>query len=126
MPNFDYRCPEGHIFESTQPPEASSVCCIYPGCQRTAARVWMGRQYATAFDKSETTVVWEHPGTGEVQYPGRNDVPIPKRLQARGFVRRELRSLREVERFEQQHGVRNERAWFDKGSGRSFDNDGRL
>jgi hypothetical protein len=66
-------------------------------------------------------VVWENPNTGEVKYPGRNDIQIPDRYSKQGFVRRELTSLREVERFEKDHNVRSEIAWFDKGSGRGFD-----
>lgn len=82
------------------------------------------RQFDTAFHSSETTVVWEHPGTGQVAYPGKNNIPIPERYARMGYQRKEIRSLREVEKFEREKGVLNERAWFDKGSGRSFDRDG--
>lgn len=67
---------------------------------------------------TERTVVWENPLTGEVRYPGRNDAPIPARYRDQGYVRRELSSLREVEKFEKSHGVRNQAAWYDRGSGR--------
>jgi hypothetical protein len=35
-----------------------------------------------------------------------------------------MRNLRTIEKLEQAKGVRNERVWFDRGSGRSFDHDG--
>ena len=120
----DYRCPNGHLFEAFREfQECDAAQC--PHCEETGVLTYLPRtQFRTAFDNSEVTVLWMTP-QGEVNYPGRNDVPIPERLQAQGFERVELRSLRAVEQFESKHGVRNERAWFDKGSGRSFDNDGR-
>ena len=69
----------------------------------------------------ERAVVWQHPVTGEVTYPPQNDVPMPARYAKQGFQRRELNSLKEVEAFEREQGVRSEKAWFDSGSGRSFD-----
>lgn len=72
---------------------------------------------------SESVVVWEHPVTGQVRYPGRNDTPIPERYQREGFVRKEIRTLRDIHKFESDHKVLNERAWFDRGSGRDFTGD---
>lgn len=123
MPLYDYVCDCGKVFESwnTVANCDTSTC----ECGAAAKIAWLPRhQFRTAFDASETTVVYMN-AQGEVNYPGRNDVPVPDRLRKQGFERVELRSLREVERFESKHGVRNERAWFDKGSGRSFDNNGR-
>lgn len=98
----------------------------YPFCKGDGDHGQHFRQHSTAFDGAETTVVWRNPQTGEVAYPGQNNIAMPDRYARRGFERTELRSLRQVEQFEKAHGVRNERAWFDKGSGRSFDNDGRV
>lgn len=67
-------------------------------------------------DRSAITVFRKPDGT--ISYPGRNDAETP-----RGCERVELRSLRDVERFEKQHGVRSEVAWYDRGSGRSADDD---
>jgi len=78
-----------------------------------------GRQ-TVAVHPSERAVVWENPGTGQVRYPGRNDAPMPARYAAQGFERRELTSLHAVEQFEREKGVRNDKAWHDDGSGRSF------
>lgn len=83
--------------------------------------LWTGRASHAAVNEKERAVVWEHPLTGEVKYPGRNDVPMPTRYQQQGYQRRELSSLREVERFEKSHGVSSEVAWYDRGSGRGFD-----
>jgi hypothetical protein len=69
----------------------------------------------------ETTVVYENPKTGKVVYPGRNDAEMPKRYANRGYVRKELTSLTEVDRFSKSHSVVNERAHYDKGSGRGYD-----
>lgn len=69
---------------------------------------------------SERTVVYEHEGTGQIRYPGRADVPIPDRYAKQGFVKRELRTLRDVDSFSKQHKVVNERAHFDS-NGRGLD-----
>lgn len=63
----------------------------------------------------DAVVVYRKPD-GSYSYPGRNDRPTPP-----GCERIVMRSLREVERFEKQAGVRSEMAWFDKGSGRGHD-----
>ncbi len=70
---------------------------------------------------SENRVVWMHPGTGEVRYPGRTDTPMPRRYANQGYERHEIRNLRKMEQFEKAKGVRNEATWFDRGSGGSFD-----
>lgn len=62
--------------------------------------------------------MFENPQTGKVSYPGRNDIPLPSRLAKEGFVRKEMRSLRQVENFEKSHGVRHEASHYDAGSGR--------
>jgi hypothetical protein len=53
---------------------------------------------------------------GNVQYPGRNDVPVPERLRRRGYERIEL-NVRDLPAFEKRHGVANERRHFNKGNG---------
>lgn len=72
---------------------------------------------AAAFDTHDMTVVYEHPKTGKVMYPPRNDQPMPARYQQAGFVRKELRSLREVDRFSSEHGLINEHAHYNQGNG---------
>lgn len=68
------------------------------------------------WDDATAPLVFVNQKTGEVRYPGRHDAVPPA-----GYARQHLRSLREVERFEREHGVRSEMAWFDPGSGRGFD-----
>ncbi len=94
--------------------------------QSRAVPIHGQRQFNTAFDKDDTAIVWQHPGTGEVRYPGRADRPMPERYAQQGFVPRELRTDQAYRKFEKERGVLSERAWFDRGSGKSFDNDGRL
>lgn len=69
----------------------------------------------------ERSVVYRHPGTGKVAYAPRNDVPMPDRYRRWGYVREELPTLRDVERFEKQENVRSEVAWMDSGTGRGHD-----
>lgn len=72
------------------------------------------RSYAQWSDK-DAVVVYKKPD-GSYSYPGRNDLPTPQ-----GCERVVMRSLREVQQFEKTSGTRSEMAWFDKGSGRGFD-----
>lgn len=55
---------------------------------------------------------------GNVQYPGRGDVPVPKRLQARGYTKLEL-NVNQLAAFEKRHNVANERRHFDR-NGKGF------
>ncbi len=64
----------------------------------------------------DRAVVWEHPGTGEVRYPGKNDAPMPARYQKEGFVRKEFPNLRSLEKFERSHGVLNDKAHYNPGN----------
>lgn len=64
----------------------------------------------------DRAVVYEHPGTGEVRYPGRNDLAMPERYAQEGYVRREFPTLRSLESFECSHGVRNDIAHYDSGN----------
>jgi|SRR6185369_1348472 len=75
-----------------------------------------GRQGGTVHT-SERAVVWEHPGTGKISYPPANNIEMPERLKALGYERRELPTLKSIEKFEKEQGVRSEIAWHDKGTG---------
>jgi hypothetical protein len=81
------------------------------------------RVHSAAIHPSERSVVWENAVTGDVKYPARNDIPIPDRYSKQGFVRREFTSLGEIRQFEKEHKVLHEASWFDKGSGRGFDDE---
>ena len=56
---------------------------------------------------------------GKIQYPGRNDVPVPERLRRRGYVKKEM-GPHELKAFERSHGVINERLHYDR-NGRSYE-----
>lgn len=73
------------------------------------------RSYAQ-WDDGTAPVIFINEQTGEPRYPGRNDAVCPP-----GYRREHLRSLRAVEKFEKEQGVRSEMAWYDKGSGRGHD-----
>lgn len=75
---------------------------------RSRSAQWSDRDAVVVFQDKE----------GHYRFPGRNDVETPK-----GYQRVELKSLREVEKFEKSANVRSEIAWYDRGSGNSFDKD---
>ena len=74
-----------------------------------------------AVHSSERTALMYSAKEGKWQYPARGDQPIPDRLKKRGYERVEFPSLRSLEQHGKQTGSISERAWFDKGSGRSMD-----
>lgn len=80
-------------------------------------------QNAARISGPDTLALWKHPATGKVLYPGRNDVPMPERYRQQGYERIELRSLREIDSFSRRHNLVNEAAHYDRGSGRSYDDE---
>jgi hypothetical protein len=78
-------------------------------------RAWyVLRRERTQWSDADSVVVFKD-ASGKIRYPARNDAPTPA-----GYERVQLRSLREVEKFERQHNVRNEAIWYDR-NGRGFD-----
>ena len=73
-----------------------------------------------AVHSSERTALYYSAKEKKFSYPGRNDQPMPDRLKRRGYERVEFPSLRSLEQHGKQTGAVSERAWFDKGSGRSL------
>lgn len=91
-------------------------------CGGTMEIFWNApRRNAIAFDLKDAVVVYEHPETGKIVWPGRNDRPMPERYRLQGYARKEMRSLHEVDQFSKKHNVVNEAAHYDRGSGRSYD-----
>jgi hypothetical protein len=82
-----------------------------------------GKRNAVWLDEKSSTVVYEHPVTHKIIYPARNDQPMPERYQRTGFERRRLSSLAEIRSFGEKHGVVNEAADYDPGSGRGYDSE---
>jgi hypothetical protein len=84
--------------------------------------LWVtSRARDAAVHTSERAVVWRDPKTGTVAYPPTNSAIMPERYQKRGYEYYELPSLNALQKFERDANVRSERAWFDKGSGRGFE-----
>lgn len=69
----------------------------------------------------ERCVVYKHPVTGHVVYPGLNNVAMPDRYAKQGYERSELGSIRAIRQHEKENNVSSEIAHFDAGTGRGFD-----
>lgn len=70
---------------------------------------------------SERAVIYVSDKEQKIQYPGRNDRPLPKRLEARGYRRVELTSAHQLRQLERQEKVVSHALNYDRGSGHSFD-----
>ena len=55
-------------------------------------------------------IVWEHPVTGEIRYPGRNDGEMPQYYKDQGYQKREITSYQEHQKFNKEHGLVNHAA----------------
>ena len=110
----DWSCTCGHEeIDAFVEHDATRAC---PKCHHAMEQVWWRtRQKPGDWDDSTAVLVFKD-ADGKVRYPGRTDAPCPA-----GYEPVRLRSLRAVENFEREHGVRSEMAWFDKGSGRGHD-----
>lgn len=65
----------------------------------------------------ERTVIYRNPLTGDVAYPPTNDQKMPSRYRQAGYVREEFEHARDLEKFEKEKGVRNEKLWYNNGNG---------
>lgn len=117
--SIDFVCACGYREWAVADVDETRAC---PQCAAPMTQDWLPRMRRDA-QWSDRDAVVVHinndpncPDDVRLRYPARNDAP-PKP----GYERVTLRSLREVERFERQHNVRSEMAWFDKGSGRGHD-----
>lgn len=95
--------------------------CLPAHCMFPKGQDAVYRSIPAAAHEKERCVVWRHPETGEIRYPGANDFPMNDNYRQRGFERHELPTLRSIEQFEKEHKVLNEKAWFDDGSGRGHE-----
>lgn len=115
--NVDTRCLKcGETHENVLLAEDAQLHpCIQ--CGGEIEQIWWKRPRGPAqWDDATAVEVHINLQTGDVRYPGQVGRPVKA-----GYERIHLRSLREVENFERAQGVRSEMAWFDKGSGRGFD-----
>jgi hypothetical protein len=67
--------------------------------------------------EAESVALYYSEKEKQVQYPGRNDQPVPERLRARGYEKVWLRSDQAIGKFEKEHQVVNERRHFNNGNG---------
>lgn len=80
---------------------------------------WLPRQRSGEWDDATAVLVHIDPRTGDVRYVGSHDAKLKP-----GYERHYLRSLAEVDRFEREHRVCNERMHFDR-NGRGLDDEWR-
>lgn len=86
-----------------------------PQCGAAMDRAWyVLRRERTQWDERDAVVVFRKPD-GSIVYPGQNTARTPS-----GCERVVMRSLREVDKFEREHNVVNERMHFDR-NGRGMD-----
>lgn len=114
MPRMiDWTCTCGARVPDVMADEEDVRTCA---CGLAMQQDWLPRLRRDAQWDDRTAVLVFQNAEGQIRYPGRTDARCPA-----GYEPVRLRSLHEVERFERAHGVRNEMAWFDKGSGRGHD-----
>lgn len=93
-----------------------------PNCYGKWEILWQSTSARdAAVHSKERTALLYSPKERKWQYPATNDQPVPDRLRKRGYERVEFSSLRSIEQHEKRTGTRSEKAWFDSGSGRGFD-----
>src|SRR4029077_14359320 len=60
----------------------------------------MNRSKSNAqLSEAERPILWIHPKTGEVRYPGRNDGVMPKYYSEQGYEKKEFTSYQEHQNF---------------------------
>jgi len=104
IPLYSYECSKHGIFEVSLPLSRwdDKMKCTTKGCDLFADQVLLPSQGRGTF---EVGIVVQVGPSGEVRFPGHRDAKCPK-----GFHRKELKSVREVEQFEREmnHKLRNE------------------
>lgn len=98
------------------PTVPDAIRCI---CGGAVEIIYRPRPRNAQWSDRDCSVVYRD-GNGKIYYPSRNDQPTPKDRE-----RVEIRSLADMTRFERDHNVTNEAMHFDKGTGNSFEHDGR-
>lgn len=87
-----------------------------PECAILCDRVFLPRGWQhAAIESGERTVYYQN-AKGEIRIPGRNDVPVPPKLAAMGYEKRECTSISDVVRLERAAGRISERLNYDPGS----------
>ena len=119
--NVDLHCPgcETLVLDQLLDVDALGPAC--PTCAMCMEQVWWTqRRKRRPAQWLDPAVVYVNPEASDpalrTRYPGRNDQPTPD-----GYERVEIRSDAQMGQFERAHGVLNESRWFDRGTGRGFD-----
>lgn len=81
----------------------------YPACATDAPDGARFSRPAT-MHPSERPIVWQHPVTKEVRYPGRNDGEMPSYYKSQGYQKVEIPSYQEHQKFCKEQGVVNHAA----------------
>ena len=116
---IDWRCDCGHVELNVMAFENAVHDC--PKCGGGMAQDWLPRvRHDAQWDDNTSVMVLVNndpkcPDDVRVRYPGSHDARVPT-----GYERVYLRSLSDVNRFEREHGVANERMHFDR-NGRGLD-----
>jgi hypothetical protein len=82
--------------------EGRDSTCPYPVCKPETTIVVKTKDKTAAqaqLSPSERPIVWEHPVTGELRYPGRNDGSMPKYYAEQGYQKKEFTSYHEHQKF---------------------------
>lgn len=79
--------------------------------------LWSNASGIAAVHPRERVVVWRNPRTGQVAYPPSNTAEMPARYRQQGYERIEMEHASEVEKFEKEQGVTNEKLWYNSGNG---------
>lgn len=104
---FDYQCGicgRTKLLVDSDIPEAPK-CCESP----MGEYKWKA-PYTPSLHKNDRPVVWQHPKTGEVRHPGRNDTEMPKYYKDMGYERKEFDSYRSHQKFCDEKGLVNHAA----------------
>jgi len=104
MTTYDFKCGscgETALFVDNERPQAP-VCCGQP----MNVYSWLPKRNAQLHTK-DRPVVFEHPVTGEVRYPPRQDSPMLPSYKERGFERKEFTSYQEHQKWCKAHEVIN-------------------
>lgn len=104
-------------FTTYSPELRSALPRPCPSCSAPCERVFRPRGQSASIHPSERTVYNYNPQTGEVKFPGRNDIPVHPKLAAAGFERRECTTIADVVRLEKMSNRISERLNYDRGSG---------
>jgi hypothetical protein len=78
--------------------------------------LWQSTPRVATIHPRERTVIYKHPLSGKVAYPPTNG-PMSQHYAEAGYERIELEHVHDVERFEREHGVCNEKLNYNSGNG---------